>query len=88
MEILDAEYFKAKNEKLKTNQNFYLNAITDGKHFDENGNFYECCCDECDYMLCCIDEDWNISDYVDLNIIDKPDCKNCTDAECLRKEVR
>ena len=26
-----------------------------GKHTDENGEIIECCCDECDYMLCCLE---------------------------------
>lgn len=24
-----------------------------GEHFDKKGNLIECCCDECDYLLCC-----------------------------------
>ena len=31
----------------------------------------ECCCDECDYMLCCLGETW-------------PDCRNCKDNDCPR----
>lgn len=27
--------------------------LGNGEHFDEFGNKIECCCDECDYMLCC-----------------------------------
>lgn len=27
-----------------------------GKHFDEQGKLIECCCDECDYLLCCTSE--------------------------------
>lgn len=27
-----------------------------GEHFDDNGKLIECCCDECDYMMCCIDD--------------------------------
>ena len=54
-----------------------------GQHLDENGNPYECCCDECDYMLCCIDDDWEVSDYVDWDAIgNKPDCKSCMDIDC------
>ena len=30
------------------------NCKGDGKHKDENGNLIECCCDECDYLICCI----------------------------------
>lgn len=28
----------------------------DGTHRDENGTIIECCCDECDYMLLCLDD--------------------------------
>ena len=28
-----------------------------GLHFDENGDLMECCCEECDYMLCCFDDE-------------------------------
>ena len=24
-----------------------------GEHFDEQGILIECCCDECNYLLCC-----------------------------------
>ncbi len=30
-----------------------------GNHFDENGKLIECCCDECDYLLCCTEDDVN-----------------------------
>ncbi|MBQ8538961.1 MAG: hypothetical protein IJ433_04855 [Ruminococcus sp.] len=39
-----------------------------GKHLDENGILIECCCDECDYLLCCTSND--------------VDCSKCTDANC------
>ena len=42
-----------------------------GKHFDNCGNLIECCCDECDYMLCCLNET-------------SPDCRNCEDKDCPR----
>lgn len=42
-----------------------------GKHYDDNGNLIECCCDECDYLICCMSETSN--------------CDECTDAECIRK---
>ena len=45
-----------------------------GKHFDENGGLIECCCDECDYLICCIPE--NISD-----------CDKCTDNNCPRNQI-
>ena len=39
-----------------------------------NGEFpgIECCCDECDYMLCCLAEG-------------EEDCFHCKDLECPRK---
>ncbi len=33
---------------------------------------YPCCCDECDYMLCC------------LNTYDMRECTTCRDADCPR----
>ncbi|MCL2695585.1 MAG: hypothetical protein FWE69_04600 [Clostridiales bacterium] len=30
----------------------------------------ECCCDECDYLMCCIDEDY------------LQECKDCQDDNC------
>ena len=60
-----------------------------GIHFDENGNRYECCCDECDYMLCCIDEDWGwgVSHFIESNDMDSlQDCKTCKDTECPRND--
>lgn len=26
-----------------------------GEHFDENGNRIECCCDECNFLMLCLD---------------------------------
>ncbi|MBE6734812.1 MAG: hypothetical protein E7563_05680 [Ruminococcaceae bacterium] len=42
-----------------------------GKHFDEYGNLIECCCDECNYLLCCTSDNVN--------------CSECTDRDCPRK---
>ena len=42
-----------------------------GKHFDENGMLIECCCDECDYLACCM--------------LDNINCSECTDDSCLMK---
>ena len=42
-----------------------------GETKDQNGNIIECCCDECDYMLCCYE-----------GCIGEA----CTDIECPRKE--
>ena len=45
--------------------------LYNGEHCDMNGNIIECCCDECDYLMCCIEE---------FN-----DCSNCECFECHRK---
>ncbi len=47
--------------------------LGNGRHFDENGRPYECCCDECNYMLCCIDAAGDM------------DCGECGDTDCPRK---
>ena len=61
------------------------NCKGNGRHFDENGNRYECCCDECDYMLCCINENWEIENLDGIyELAGNPDCKSCTDNECPR----
>lgn len=44
-----------------------------GKHYDERGKLIECCCDECDYLICCT--------YMENN----NKCKNCKDTHCPRK---
>ena len=36
--------------------NYGEDCMGNGKHFDENGNLIECCCDECDYLICCTEE--------------------------------
>lgn len=43
-----------------------------GRDCPGNGNQpnIECCCDECDYMLCCFDEN------------NTPQCDICTDMNC------
>ncbi|MDO4811065.1 MAG: hypothetical protein Q3985_03875 [Eubacteriales bacterium] len=41
-----------------------------GKHFDASGNRLECCCDECNYMICCFYQ---------------MQCDTCTDSDCPRK---
>lgn len=46
-----------------------------GEHFGENGEVLVCCCDECDYLLCCI----NIKYY--------EECKYCSDINCDRKNL-
>ena len=33
-----------------------LNCKGNGSFINEFGNLLECCCDECDYMMCCTNE--------------------------------
>lgn len=49
-----------------------LDCLGNGEHFDENGNLIECCCDECDYMICC------------FCMTDFSECENCNDENCPR----
>ena len=55
--------------------NFGKDCKGNGKHFKNDGNRIECCCDECGYYLCCIN---NISE----------ECKNCEDTSCQRSGKR
>lgn len=41
-----------------------------GTHINEDGTLLECCCDECDYMLCCME-----SHQSEM-------CLNCRDQNC------
>lgn len=41
-----------------------------GEHRDESGDIIECCCDECDYLMCCFGDN-NAFMYVQC---DDPDC--------------
>ena len=52
--------------------NFGRNCPGNGKHRDIRGKLLECCCDECDYMLCCINKDW------------KSRCEHCDILKCPR----
>lgn len=46
-----------------------------GRHCPGNGQHAtECCCDECDYLLCCIDPNFETA------------CQTCTDPHCPRRE--
>ena len=31
--------------------------LGNGEHLDDNGNVIECCCDECDYLKLCFEND-------------------------------
>ncbi len=33
-----------------------VDCIGNGKYKDKNGNYIECCCDECDYFIYCFEE--------------------------------
>lgn len=48
-----------------------------GKDCPGNGTHKEteCCCDECDYMLCCLPEH------------DLAECLNCSDKDCPRNRT-
>ena len=46
-----------------------------GEHYDEAGNLIECCCDECSYLLCCNDENFELS-CAQCHCYDCPRCKN------------
>ena len=41
--------------------------LGNGVYRDRHGRPIPCCCDECDYLLCCCDT---------------PDCTGCTDPDC------
>ena len=41
-----------------------------GEHVDKNGNTIDCCYDECDDMMCCLETHPQSS------------CKTCTDTKC------
>ena len=41
-----------------------------GQHCDDSGIPIECCCDECDYLMCCY-----------TSITDQ-ECLHCTDSHC------
>lgn len=47
-----------------------IDCLRDGKHYDNDGNLIECCCDECDYLMCCIS--------------DVDECNNCNVPFCPR----
>lgn len=31
--------------------------LGNGEHLDEKGNLIECCCDECDYLVLCLENE-------------------------------
>lgn len=44
-----------------------------GVHVDEKGEPIECCCNECDYLICCCEE------YKQIK------CMDCTNSDCPRR---
>lgn len=50
-----------------------MDCLGNGKHTDCEGNLIECCCDECDYMVCCVDTPLQEM------------CEHCCDPDCPRK---
>ena len=31
--------------------------LGNGEHYDKEGNLIECCCDECDYLIICLENE-------------------------------
>ena len=48
---------------------------SNGEHKDAFGNIIECQCDECDYYLCCIDENF------------EKHCTKCCEFECKNNKT-
>ncbi|MCI5891782.1 MAG: hypothetical protein MRZ66_00025 [Clostridiales bacterium] len=55
--------------------NFGKDCPGNGEHYDSDGNLIWCCCDECDYLLCCTEDNWEEA------------CKTCFLTECPRCTV-
>ena len=49
--------------------NYGKDCLGNGRHEDA-----ECCCDECNYMLCCVSENFSVM------------CVSCEDLACPRKK--
>ena len=47
-----------------------VNCLGNGEHIDAEGDLIECCCDECNFLTCCLPE----------HSADR--CVNCTYKEC------
>ena len=46
--------------------------LGNGKHKDSMGKLIPICCDECEYLMCCISENLK--------------CKDCNDSKCPRNK--
>lgn len=70
------DYAKSLGKKIKL---FLIDTETEimpgnlGKDCHGNGKTIECCCDECEYLQCCIDEEY------------PHECADCPDKYCPRK---
>ena len=47
-----------------------------GKHTTSDGIRIECCCNECGYYLCCV------------NNVSQEECEKCSDTRCVRSGKR
>ena len=47
-----------------------------GEHKDKNGNYIECCCEACNYMICCFTSQ------------SEKMCEECDDSECPRANLK
>lgn len=54
--------------------NLGIDCLGNGLHKNNDGEIIECCCDECDYLLCCTES----------NILSQ--CHTCTEQNCPRKD--
>ena len=52
--------------------NFGEECLGNGKHYDKKNQLIECCCDECDFYICCLDENY------------QEECKKCKIFYCPR----
>lgn len=57
-----------------TPENCGRDCLGNGTHYDSNNNLIECCCDECDYMMCCMENH------------DFSECESCIYTYCPRKK--
>lgn len=45
--------------------------LGNGEHYDKKNRLIECCCNECDFAVCCL-ESHNDSECINCNIIQCP----------------
>ena len=50
--------------------NFGKDCLGNGNCYDEKGKSIECCCDECDYLICCLESH------------NPEQCNFCKDKDC------